>query len=53
MSPIYATAVGLVSFGLENQKSTDSSVHHPHKGLSEGRFDTVLNRMKEWFQMSI
>ena len=53
MSPIYATAVGLVSFGLENQKSTNSSVHHPHKGLSEGRFDTVLSRMKEWFQMSI
>ena len=53
MSPIYATALGLVSFGLEYQKSTNSSVHHPNKGLSEGRFETVLNRMKEWFQLSV
>ncbi len=53
MSPIYATALGLVAFGLEYQKSTNSSVHHPNKGLSEGRFETVLNRMKEWFQLSV
>ena len=46
-SPIYATALGLVLFGSENP-ITGSGQARPN-GLTEGRFEQVLKRMKEWF----
>ncbi len=47
-SPVYATALGLVLLGAENRTATNGQ-HKPDR-LSEGKFDTVLTRMKEWFQ---
>ena len=52
-SPIYATALGLVLFGAEHQKSANGRFSHRAQGLSEGKFDVVLTRMKEWFQTLI
>lgn len=50
-SPIYATALGLILFGAENRVSTNG--RYKANGLSDGRFDMVLARMKEWFQTLI
>jgi cell division protein FtsA len=50
-SPIYATALGLVLYGAENRTATNG--HHKPNGLSEGKFDIVLTRMKEWFKTLI
>ncbi len=47
-SPIYATALGLVLYGAENRSASNGQ--HKANGLSEGKFDNVVNRMKEWFQ---
>jgi len=48
-SPIYATALGLVLFGMENMGMGKVNVQHRASGLGEGRFDAVLERMREWF----
>ena len=49
-SPIYATALGLVLMGAEELRDPTLRVQQRSRELSEGRFDTVLGRMKEWLQ---
>ena len=48
-SPIYATAMGLVLFGAE-AGVVDGWSTRRSKGLSEGRFDTVMSRMTDWLK---
>jgi cell division protein FtsA len=48
-SPIYATAMGLVLFGAESGAADGWSARRS-KGLSEGRFDTVMSRMTDWLK---
>lgn len=46
-SPMYATAVGLAWMAADQELA---AVESRHVGLSEGRFDSVAGRMREWFQ---
>ena len=49
-NPIYATSMGLLLLGAEAGESTPKSLAKYSKGLSEGRFDTVMNRMADWLK---
>lgn len=49
-NPIYATALGLVLFGVDNQEPAQGPVSPGTNGLSEGAFETIYTRMKDWFQ---
>jgi cell division protein FtsA len=43
-SPLYATGVGLVLWGARNRDSKFMPLYP-----SEGMFDRVVGRMKQWF----
>ncbi len=49
-NPIYATALGLALFGVESQEPGSGHVVEGPEGLSEGKFDSVLTRMRHWFK---
>jgi cell division protein FtsA len=49
-NPIYATALGLALFGVESQEPGSGRIVEGPNGLSDGKFESVLGRMKDWFQ---
>ncbi len=48
-SPKYATAVGLLRYGVEKEEFEDVRVETRQKGSSTGWLDNVIVRMKNWF----
>ena len=48
-SPEYATAVGLVLYGVEDQEEAQGDVQFRQHAAQGGGLGTVVNRVKDWF----
>jgi cell division protein FtsA len=50
-SPLFSTVMGLVRIAADNGEGpVDSAGRQQVRGLSDGRFEAVAGRMREWFQ---
>jgi len=50
-SPLFSTVMGLVRIAADNGEGPVDSAGRQHvRGLSDGRFEAVAGRMREWFQ---
>ena len=49
-SPLFSTVMGLVRIAAENEDASDPAIRQQVRALSDGRFDAVAGRMREWFQ---
>ncbi len=49
-NPIYSTGVGLLLYGLQQQRE---GVRRPRRDAEGGMLESFINRLKSWFQGSL
>ena len=49
-SPVFSTAMGLVLLATEQADAGQFRARHRMRALSDGRFEAVAGRMREWFE---